>query len=478
MNNRNEKNSNISNFNNDRNRKRSRDDDRERERERERNRNRDREVKIDKDKEKEKYKRKQFEEPPNKKPKFNPLVVIPPQPKSLLKPYDPANFLSFLGSLSGNENQKPKTLEPEKNDLLCSNPLCNHKTLEEDSTPIVMPEMTIINDINDLITLGKTYHCKKNKEFNNINLRLLCNLVPPLTELSNLIGMKSVKEGIVNQILFFIQGFNKNERCNKCVDCSYKLPCAKNTNDMLHTVISGPPGVGKTELGKILGKVYKEMGVLSKGHFTLVTRSDLIGKYLGHTAEKTQAKINECLGGVMFLDEGYALGSPEGRDSFSKECIDTINQNLTEKRDLLVIIAGYEEQLEKCFFKMNEGLNRRFTFRHAIDNYTGSELMDIFLGKLKLANWDSEYETLKLQNFFETNINNFPNFGGDVETLFLNAKIHNSKRMIFSVNKKLESDKDKRRMLSQEDIEKGYETYLLNRKYNTNSDTTYNSLWI
>src|SRR4029078_8344221 len=126
-------------------------------------------------------------------------------------------------------------------------------------------------------------------------------------------------------------------------------------------------------------KVYKEMGVLSKGHFTLVTRSDLIAKYLGQTAIKTQEVINNCEGGVMFIDEAYALGHSEGRDSFSKECLDTLNQNLSEKRDFLCIIAGYKDALEKCFFSMNDGLARRFNFRYDIESYTPEELMEIFL---------------------------------------------------------------------------------------------------
>merc|ERR1711991_1200935 len=110
-----------------------------------------------------------------------------------------------------------------------------------------------------------------------------------------------------------------------------------NNDDMLHTVITGPPGVGKTELGRILGHIYKGMGVLKKGHLKIVKRSDLIGKYLGHTAAKTQDVIDECSGGVMFIDEAYSLCNKEGRDSFSKECIDTLNQNLTERRDFLCI---------------------------------------------------------------------------------------------------------------------------------------------
>ena len=161
----------------------------------------------------------------------------------------------------------------------------------------------------------------------------------------------------MNQIVFFLQGLNQKERCGSCIDCSYNLPCPTNLNDdMLHTVITGSPGTGKTELGKILGKVYKAMGVLSNGTFHIAKRSDLIGRFQGHTAVKTQEFIDKCKGGVMFIDEAYSLGNKEQRDTFSKECIDTINQNLTERRDFLCIIAGYRKELNKCFFAYNPGL--------------------------------------------------------------------------------------------------------------------------
>jgi len=416
----------------------------------------------------------------NKKPrKLN--FSLPPLKSSRIRPYTPDNFFSIfddygnLDDLEKLENYSKKDKKDEvkkeekKKEIECKNPLCNHKTLSEDPTPIIPLKMECIQNIDDLIELGKTYHCKKNTEFNKINLRLLCNLVQPLTELKNLIGMKTVKENIVNQILFFIQGFNKTQKCNKCIDCSYNLPCVKNTEDMLHTVISGPPGVGKTELGKILAKVYKEMGILSKGHFITANRSDLIGKYLGHTAEKTQNKINEALGGVLFIDEAYSLGHKENRDSFSKECIDTINQNLTEKRDLLVIIAGYEDQLEQCFFKVNEGLNRRFTFRYNIDKYDAEELQQIFLGKVKMANW-TMVKNEDTTEFFKKNVNSFPNFGGDIETLFLNAKIHNGRRMVFS--------SEPPKTLSKEDVENGFKKFLHHRKNNNTITYNYNSLWI
>jgi hypothetical protein len=363
-----------------------------------------------------------------------------------------------------------------ENDL-CNNPLCDHKDYKNGEKKIdhSTTSPVQVTNIMDLIKLGKTFHCKKNREYFGINLRILNNLVPSLTELSELVGMKGVKTNIINQIIFFLQGFNKSEKCNKCIDCTYKLPCAKNlSNDMLHTVITGPPGVGKTELGRILGKVYKAMGVLSKGHFNIVSRSDLIGKYLGHTAAKTQQAINKCKGGVMFIDEAYSLGNSEGRDSFSKECIDTLNQNLTERRDFLCIIAGYKDQLEKCFFKYNAGLKRRFTFRYDITEYSGIELRDIFHLKVQNASWDMEYvvtdkdspETVmkkhtmeqKIVTFFNNNMKYFPHFGGDIETLFLECKIYHSRRVMFL-------PENNKKVLTYEDITHGFNAFIANRQY-------------
>lgn len=380
--------------------------------------------------------------------------------------FDDLFSLLFMGGPPGqgpkrDENSKKQKIDEQE----CKNPLCDHKTLEEDPTPVLPITVQTITDINDLIILGKSYHCKKNREINGINLRILCNLVTPLTELQKLIGMKSVKEHIVNQILFFVRGYNKQSRCNNCIDCSYKLPCARNNDEMLHTVITGPPGIGKTMLGKILGQVYKEMGILEKGTFRLVTRSDLIGKYLGHTAKITQEVIDSCKGGVMFIDEAYALGHSEGRDSFSKECLDTLNQNLSERRDFLCIIAGYADQLEECFFKMNEGLRRRFTFRYDIQKYSYTELKDIFEFKAHKDGWTLCYEIEahkdtqnEVLQFFRNNNCKFPNYGGDMETLLLNCKIAHSRNLSTM-------GCEFNRVLTIEDLRNGFKSYVDGRRY-------------
>ena len=145
---------------------------------------------------------------------------------------------------------------------------------------------------------------------------------------------------------------------------SYFIHGLSGKGELNHCVITGPPGVGKTTLAALLGDIYLRLGFLKNNNFVVARRSELIGKYCGHTAVQTQEKINEAEGGVLFIDEVYSLGNKKKSDSFTKECIDTINQNLTEKGDkFLCIVAGYEKDVEECFFAYNRGLERRFPIR-------------------------------------------------------------------------------------------------------------------
>lgn len=361
----------------------------------------------------------------------------------------------------------------------CPNPNCDHKDFTKEELKNMKKDQSSKNQIemksiNDLIELGMQYHCKKNTSYYGVDLKILFDLVEPLTKLKNMVGMKSVKENIIYQIVFFLQKFNKKDKCNECVNCLHKKPCKNIANEeMLHTIITGSPGVGKTELGKILGGIYKSMGVLSNGNFHIATRSDLVGKFLGHTAAKTQAFINKCKGGVMFIDEAYSLGSSEQRDSFSKECLDTLNQNLSENRDLLVIVAGYEKEMDECFFASNPGLKRRFAFRYDIKSYTPEELFEIYLIKSKKDGWSCEFDLhgtenkqeLKLKSekksnflqFFREKKRYFVNQGGDVESLTLNCKVAHSMRVLFL-------PENQKKVITYKDLENGFELFCKNKK--------------
>ena len=303
-----------------------------------------------------------------------------------------------------------------------------------------------VETIDDLIELGKLYDPKKRY---NIDLKTLNNLIEPLEELKKMIGMTSVKENIVDHIIFYLQKLDGN-----------------GLNDMLHTVIQGPPGVGKTELGRILSKIYLAMGILKNDKFVIAKRSDLIGKYLGHTAVQTQKVIDSAKGGVLFIDEAYSLGNPEGRDMFSKECLDTINQNLTEnKSNFLCIIAGYKDALENCFFSYNEGLSRRFSIRYTIEPYTYQELKQIFVKIVESNKWtvDSDLDI----NIFEKNKELFKYFGGDMETLFFSCKVVHARR-VFCL------DDIQKKKINNQDLLKGIEIF---KKNKGNTENIKSEIW-
>lgn len=194
------------------------------------------------------------------------------------------------------------------------------------TSPIVRTAVSInvsINSINDILSIIKTYEYDVNTDY-NIDLKLLYNIENELIELNNMIGMESLKKSIIEQLLYFIQ----------------ELHIGKNISEFKHTVIIGPPGTGKTEIAKIIGKMYSKLGILKNNIFKKATRNDLIAGYLGQTAIKTRKVIDESMGGVLFIDEAYSLGNDYHNDSFSKECIDTLCEALSDnKNDLMVIIA-------------------------------------------------------------------------------------------------------------------------------------------
>ena len=125
---------------------------------------------------------------------------------------------------------------------------------------------------------------------------------------------------------------------------------------------------------------------------------------MGQTALKTSEVIKEALGGVLFIDEAYSLGNTEKRDSFSKECIDTLCEALSDnKENLMVIIAGYENELKECFFNYNQGLDSRFIWRFKTDDYTSNDLYQIFLKKVNDIGWFIHEDSKITLKWFEEN---------------------------------------------------------------------------
>ena len=297
-----------------------------------------------------------------------------------------------------------------------------------------------VNSITHLLELIEKYEINPKFQY-NINMEALHKIKEPLTELNNMIGMKELKTNIVEQIIYFIQELHSN------------------SHDFMHTVIYGPPGTGKTEIAKILGKIFSKIGLLSKDSFKKVTRSDLIAGYVGQTTLKTRDAIKDSLGGVLFIDEAYSLGNSEKKDTFSKECIDTLCESLSNhKDDLMVIIAGYENELNDCFFNYNRGLESRFAWRFKTDEYSGKDLHDIFMKKVKEIEWSitENVNGTKISSvWFEKNIDHFRFYGRDIESLLAKTKIAHSKRVFCK-------DKIEKRKLTLEDLDNGLKMYLNN----------------
>jgi len=292
-----------------------------------------------------------------------------------------------------------------------------------------------VENLLDLIDLCDKYPLADNVEY-NINMKSLHNIKPSLLELQNMIGMSSIKENIVDQILYFIQDLHN---------------VSSNNADYMHAVIYGPPGTGKTEVAKIMGKIFSNLGILKKNVFKKVTRDDLVAGYLGQTAIKTKEVIKECIGGVLFIDEAYALGNKEKKDSFSKECIDIICEALSDhKKDLMCIIAGYETELKDCFFSYNPGLESRFTWKFNIDEYNHSELKQIFEKMIKECGWKLKEPLDDI--WFEKNKDFFKFYGRDMETLFSKVKIAHSRRIFGLPN-------EEKTQINMKDLEKGFDIY-------------------
>ena len=299
-----------------------------------------------------------------------------------------------------------------------------------------------INNICDLLKIIDQYPDDKDVEY-NIDIHLLHKIKEPLTNLNNMIGMKTLKENIMDQLLYYIQNLHKTEKNIIC-------------NDFMHTIIYGPPGTGKTEVAKIIGQIFAKMGILKKGIFKKVTRNDLVAGYLGQTAIKTNEIIKECLGGVLFIDEAYALGNKDKKDSFSKECIDTLCEALSNHKDnLMVIIAGYENDLNECFFNSNQGLESRFTWRFKIDDYSAKDLYDIFIKKVNESGWTCDINVNVNVKWFEKHYKHFKFYGRDIETLFAKTKIAHSRR-VFCL------DQSFKKIISISDIDNGLNIYIKN----------------
>lgn len=241
-----------------------------------------------------------------------------------------------------------------------------------------------------------------------------------LAQLDALVGLEEVKKDVKSLINLM------------------KVRKLRQENDLpvppmsLHMVFLGNPGTGKTTVARLVGGLYAAIGVLSKGQLIEVDRSGLVAGYVGQTALKTQEVIKSALGGVLFIDEAYALASG-GENDFGREAIETILKAMEDHRDdLIVIVAGYSEPMTK-FINSNPGLESRFNKYFYFPDYTGEQLMAIFRGQCRKNGYtlsaDAESAALKLfDELYAERDDNFGN-GRDVRNCFEDMVVRQSNRV-------------------------------------------------
>ena len=241
-----------------------------------------------------------------------------------------------------------------------------------------------------------------------------------MAQLESLVGLDKVKKDVKNLVNLM------------------KVRKLRQENDLpvppmsLHMVFMGNPGTGKTTVARLISGLYAAIGVLSKGQLVEVDRSGLVAGYVGQTALKTQEAIKSALGGVLFIDEAYSLSSG-GENDFGREAIETILKAMEDHRDdLIVIVAGYDEPMQK-FLSSNPGLESRFNKYFYFPDYTGEQLLAIFKNQCKKNSYTLSPEAEEaakalFDRLYEERDDNFGN-GRDVRNCFEDMIVRQSNRV-------------------------------------------------
>lgn len=361
-----------------------------------------------------------------------------------------------------------RTLCPDKMDFPDMNPTTKTPRVNEDiagDTEDEEPEDRTdwpfewiggdVKSIRDLIRIGREYQQHPKRVQTNLDLVKLSHLVEPLETLQNMVGLEEIKDSIFKQVVFHLQDLDNGNK------------------DMHHTVIKGPPGVGKTQISHIIARIYKGLGFLKKDTVVSVKRDDLIAGYLGQTAMKAKKKYEEALGGVLLIDEAYALGDGSDKDSYSKEAIDLLTSYLSEHgHEFICIIAGYKEALEKRFFSINEGLARRFNIHYEIKPYSGTDVCQIFQKLVVDGGWELDASAYNPE-FFVENLDAFPHFGGDMQSLFAyTKKAHSTRLLAIRTKEHLMNTKKK---INMADLEAGFEQFKYGNGYADKESTPFDA---
>lgn len=221
-----------------------------------------------------------------------------------------------------------------------------------------------------------------------------------IAELDKLIGLATVKK-LIQELQAYVEIQRRRTREKLVAE-----PL------VLHMIFRGNPGTGKTTVARLVGRLFKEMEVLQKGHVIECERADLVGEYIGHTAQKTREQVKKALGGVLFIDEAYSLARG-GEKDFGKEAIDALVKAMEDhKNELVLILAGYRNEMD-WFLQTNPGLRSRFPIHIDFPDYTLDELLAIGESMLKTRQYELTFESREAFRFILQGLLNSHPYAGN-----------------------------------------------------------------
>lgn len=273
------------------------------------------------------------------------------------------------------------------------------------------------------------------------------NMYDTVHKLDNMVGMKNIKESMVDHIIDLSQRYNDDNKTS--------------SKTLEHVVITGPPGHGKTTVAKILTELFFHMGKLKENKVVIGNNTNMIGKYLGFTSRMTRAKVEESLGGCLLIDEAYQLGC-SGNDtenaSYAYECVNTLNSCLDEYAgEFLCVLVGYKNEIDDSLFSLNPGLKRRFPWVYEVKPLEDSELCELFFRSLKDSGKDITTVNVVTPEWFHKNRSHFKFAGGSIVTFIDKIQKAQSRR----VHGNIEKNK-----ITNEDVLNGFKMY---KQYETSN---------
>lgn len=227
-------------------------------------------------------------------------------------------------------------------------------------------KINIILDQNrEMVSVKETPQQMEQKQVGLSNAGIQEKFKGIIQELDRLVGLEDIKK-----LLFEIFALIEIRQYRSSVGLK------SDSSQVLHMIFKGNPGTGKTTVARIIAKMFKEMGILSKGHLVEVERADLVGEYIGHTAQKTREQVKKALGGILFIDEAYSL-LRGGEKDFGRESIDALVKAMEDhKQDFILILAGYSFEMETMIHS-NPGLYSRFPIQLTFEDYSLDQLIKI-----------------------------------------------------------------------------------------------------